>query len=144
MSLQLIIAIILAGVAVGVLSSLFGVGGGILMVPFMVLVLEEGQHLAEGTSLIVILPTAMIGVLMHRKHDYVSFRHAALLALGGIGGGYLGAGLALKLPASTLQTVFGVLVAIVGIRTVTHGARQMRMGNLIGADSPTPPPDDGP
>lgn len=145
MSPQLIVGIILAGVTVGILSSLFGVGGGILMVPFMVLALEKGQHISEGTSLLVILPTAVIGVLVHRKHDFVSFRHAGFLALGGIGGGYLGAELALNLPAETLQTTFGVLVAIVGVRTVTRGARQMRAGASLGSgESHAPPPDDGP
>lgn len=125
-SIELALAIAAAGVLVGILSALFGVGGGILMVPFMVLVLDKGQHLSEGTSLLVIVPTAVVGVLMHNRGNFVSFRAAALLAGGGMGGAYLGAALALKLPAETLQVMFGILMALVGIRTLRRGVTQMR------------------
>lgn len=126
MSVELALAIAGAGVLVGILSGLFGVGGGILMVPFMVLALDKGQHLSEGTSLLVIVPTAVVGVLMHKKGNFVSFRTGALLAAGGVGGAYLGAALALRLPAETLQVIFGILMAFVGIRTVRRGLTQMR------------------
>lgn len=125
MSFDLAIAVILAGMAVGVLSALFGVGGGILMVPFMVLVLNETQHVAEGTSLLVIVPTAVIGVLAHRRGDFVDFRAAALMAVGGMGGAVAGATLALRLAGETLETMFGVLMALVGTRTVIKGVKQI-------------------
>lgn len=128
MSLELAIAIIGAGALVGVLSALFGVGGGILMVPFMVLILEKGQHLAEGTSLLVIVPTALVGVVAHRKSNFVGFQAAALLAVGGMAGAYIGAALALRLDAETLQVLFGILMAIVGVRTIREGLRQQRLG----------------
>ncbi|MFN2490687.1 MAG: TSUP family transporter [Actinomycetota bacterium] len=122
MTVELILITVAAGIAVGVLSALFGVGGGLLMVPFMALVLEEGQHLAEGTSLLVIVPTAIAGVLVHRKKDFVSFPHAALLGLGGVGGAFLGARLALELPADLLQLYFGAFLALMGLRLVWNGA----------------------
>ncbi|MGH2736650.1 MAG: TSUP family transporter, partial [Actinomycetota bacterium] len=56
MSVLVGIGIASAGLGVGLLSALFGVGGGLVMVPFMTLVLDESQHLAEGTSLLVIVP----------------------------------------------------------------------------------------
>jgi uncharacterized membrane protein YfcA len=93
-SAETAIVVLVAGMTVGVLSALFGVGGGILMVPFMVLLLDKGQHLAEGTSLLVIVPTAIAGVLFHRKKGYVSPKHALVLAAGGMGGAYTGAALA--------------------------------------------------
>jgi uncharacterized membrane protein YfcA len=126
MSVEMVLLVIAAGVLVGVLSAMFGVGGGVLMVPFMVLVLDETQHLAEGTSLLVIVPTAIAGVLVHRRSGFVSFRHSALLAAGGIGGAWLGAMLALRLSAETLQVAFGAFMAIVGVRTVLRGARQLK------------------
>jgi uncharacterized membrane protein YfcA len=107
-----------AGLLVGILSALFGVGGGILMVPFMVLVLEEGQHLAEGTSLLVIIATAIVGTYGHSKRGYVTFRSAALLAAGGVGGGVLGALLALETPGDTLKSLFAVLVIFSGVRLI--------------------------
>ena len=57
----------------------------------MVLALGEEQHLAEGTSLLVILPTAVTGVLAHRRRGYVSFHTGMLLALGGSAGAWVGA-----------------------------------------------------
>jgi uncharacterized membrane protein YfcA len=125
-SLQLALGIVGAGVLVGVLSALFGIGGGILMVPFMVLALGEQQHLAEGTSLLVILPTAVAGVLMHRRRGYVSFPTGILLALGGIGGAWLGALLALRLSADALQTAFGVLMIVTGFRVIGSGIANLR------------------
>lgn len=122
MSFLVAAGVVVAGVAVGALSALFGVGGGILMVPFITLALDETQHLAEGTSLLVIVPTAIAGVIAHNRRGFVSFRQAALLALGGVGGAALGAWLALRLDADLLQRVFGVFVLVMGTRLIVSGA----------------------
>lgn len=126
MTIQLALAIVVAGVAVGVMSAMFGVGGGILMVPFMVLALSEPQHLAEGTSLLVIVPTAAVGVVVHRRRSYVSMRTAILLAIGGIAGAWLGAVVALRLAADTLQVGFGILMAVAGLRVLRKGIQRVR------------------
>jgi uncharacterized membrane protein YfcA len=128
-SLLVAIGVVTAGVVVGVLSALFGVGGGILMVPFITLALDESQHLAEGTSLLVIVPTAIAGVVAHNRRGFVSFRHAALLALGGVGGAALGAWLALRLDADVLQKLFGAFVLVMGARLIVSGARDARTAN---------------
>lgn len=125
MNVETVLLVIMAGVVVGGLSALFGVGGGILIVPFMVLALGKSQHVAEGTSLFVIVPTAVAGVLAHRRQGYVAFRHAVMLGAGGLFGAYVGASLALRLPASTLQTAFGALVALTGLRFVLRGIRMV-------------------
>ena len=118
--------VLAAGVLVGILSALFGVGGGILMVPFMVLVLERSQHVAEGTSLLVIVPTAIAGVLAHHRKGFVSFRAAALLAAGGIGGAWAGAAIALQLHGDALQAIFGGALLVMGLRTVVVGVSDKR------------------
>lgn len=150
----MILGIVTAGVVVGVMSALFGVGGGILMVPFLVLVLGEEQHLAEGTSLLVILPTAVAGVLAHRRRGYVSFHTGMLLALGGIGGAWVGAFLALRLSADTLQIAFGILMAMSGIRVIKRGIANLRSergarldgeggaGPRSSPEAPSSPPND--
>jgi uncharacterized protein len=112
-----------AGVVVGVVSALFGVGGGTILVPFMVLVLGFGQHLAEGTSLAVIIPTAAVGAAAHRGRGYVSLRHGLILGAGGVLGSLLGVQLALGLDASALQSLFGVSMVILGARLVVQGVR---------------------
>jgi uncharacterized membrane protein YfcA len=125
MSVEVGVLVVAVGVVVGCLSAMFGVGGGIVMVPFMVLALDQSQHVAEGTSLMVIVPTAIAGAVAHRRRGYLSLRYGALLAAGGIAGAWLGAILALRLSGPDLQSVFTVFMAAVGFRTVVQGVRQM-------------------
>lgn len=126
MTVELIVITVVAGLVVGVLAALFGVGGGLLMVPFIVLALGKGQHLAEGTSLAVIVPTAIVGVIAHSKRGYVSMRSAGGMAIGGIVGAVGGALLALELPGAVLEKVFGAFVIAIGIRFVLQGLRGAR------------------
>ena len=126
MSGDTIALVVAAGLLVGILSALFGVGGGLLMVPFMVVVLGETQHVAEGTSLLVIAPTAVVGVLIHLRRGYVSFGHAALVGIGGTLGALAGSSLALALDGATLQKIFGVLLLFIGARMVQQGAVVVR------------------
>jgi uncharacterized membrane protein YfcA len=126
MSLPLALGIVAAGVGVGVLSALFGIGGGVIMVPFIVLVLDDPQKLAEGTSLLVIVPTAVVGVLAHRRGGYISMPHGVLLAAGGIAGSVLGAILALRISGDSLQKIFSVFVALMGMRLMYRGLRKTR------------------
>ncbi|CAN5621887.1 sulfite exporter TauE/SafE family protein [soil metagenome] len=126
MSPELIALVVAAGVATGVLSALFGVGGGIVMVPFIVIVLSRSQHVAEGTSLLVIVPTAVVGVLSHVRNGYVSFRHAGLVAAGGTAGALAGAEIALRIDADALTKVFALYLLVMGLRTAHQGAVAMR------------------
>lgn len=135
LSVPVAVGVALAGAGVGVLSALFGVGGGLVMVPFMVLALGADQHLAEGTSLLVIVPTALAGVVAHARRGYVSFRHAALLAAGGIGGAYLGARVALALEADALQVLFGLFLVTMGVRMGVQGYRLFRAERAAAARS---------
>ncbi len=123
MELTTAFVVIGAGVAVGFFSAMFGVGGGVIMVPFMVLVLDLTQHAAQGTSLLVIVPTAIVGVMAHSKGGFVSVSTGALLGVGGIVGSYLGASLALRIAEGDLQRGFAVLVIVLGARIAYQGAR---------------------
>lgn len=120
-TLAVAVGIAAFGVAVGVLSALFGIGGGIVMVPFMVLLLEGSQHLAEGTSLLVIVPTAIAGVIAHSKRGFVDFRVAAWLAAGGVVGAFIGARIALASAGETLQIYFAVFLVLMGARLIRDG-----------------------
>lgn len=126
LSLPVILGAAAFGVAVGLLSALFGIGGGIVMVPFMVLLLERSQHLAEGTSLLVIVPTAIAGVIAHRKRGYVSFRLAATLGVGGVVGAFFGARLALSIDENVLVKVFAIFLIVMGLRIIWEGRRMMK------------------
>jgi uncharacterized protein len=121
MSPETIALLVVAGLGVGVFSALFGVGGGIIIVPLLVLAFGADQHTAEGTSLLAILPGALTGALAHHKRGYVSAWHSRFLAAGGVAGALVGALVALSLPSHVLARVFGVLLLLVGIRTVRRG-----------------------
>jgi hypothetical protein len=102
--------IMLSGAAIGVLSGLTGVGGGILVVPTLVLGFGLGQRLAQGTSLLAILPTAAVGAIVHHRHGDVDAGAAGRMALVGVPASLLGAGLALWLPERVLAGLFGVVL----------------------------------
>lgn len=110
------------GAAAGVLAGLLGVGGGILLVPFLVLAVGMTQHEAEATSLLVILPTAVAASIALRRRGVGDLPVALAIGLVGAVGAVAGALLALSLPADVLRAVFAVLLAIAGLRLI-HDAR---------------------
>lgn len=122
----LLLLLIPVGFAVGAFSAAFGIGGGLLMVPVMVLAYGFDQHVAQGTSLIVIVPTALAGAIAHHRRGLVDPIAAAYMAVGGIAGVFLGARLALATDADTLQGIFGVVVVAAGVRLAVQGRRQAR------------------
>lgn len=116
--------VLLTGVVVGAFSALLGVGGAIVMVPFMTLGMGLGQHASEGTALVVVVPTAVAGALAHRRRGYVDFRAASLLAAGGVMGAFAGARVALATSGEVLETAFGTFLVLVGLRMAVRGARR--------------------
>ena len=100
------------GVAAGVLSGLFGVGGGILFVPAL-LALGLSQLHAEATSLAAILPTAGAGVWRQQRYGNVQWRAAIVIGIASVGGVEAGVQVATSLPETTLRRLFAVLVFLV-------------------------------
>ncbi len=107
----------LIGLAAGVLSGLFGIGGGVIIVPLLVLALGFTIPQAAGTSLAaLLLPVGALGALEYWRGGFVDLRFAGLLAVGLLLGAYLGARLGISLPVEVVQRGFGLLLVIVGIR----------------------------
>ena len=121
----MIVALIGVGAAAGVLAGLLGVGGGILLVPFLVLAVGMTQHEAEATSLLVILPTAVAASIALRRRGVGDLPVALMIGVVGAVGAVAGALLALSLPADVLRAVFAVLLAIAGLRLI----QDARMGH---------------
>ncbi len=119
------VALIGVGAAAGVLAGLLGVGGGILLVPFLVLAVGMTQHEAEATSLLVILPTAVAASIALRRRGVGDLPVALVIGVVGAVGAVAGALLALSLPADVLRAVFAVLLAIAGLRLI----QDARMGH---------------
>jgi len=116
------ISILLAtGAGAGFASGLLGIGGGFIMVPVMYSVIgamgfpDIAMKVALGTSLLVILPTAMSGAWRHNKKKAVRWKTALVLGLCGLGGGLAGSTLATYLPERVLKTGFGGLVLAIAI-----------------------------
>jgi uncharacterized membrane protein YfcA len=100
------------GVAAGVLAGLFGVGGGILFVPALTIVLGVEQHDAQGTSLLAIVPTVLVGTWRQHRYGNVRWRPAVALGLAGVAGVVAGGFLADSLPGGVLRRLFGVLLIL--------------------------------
>jgi len=109
------------GIVSGVVSGLFGVGGGVVMVPAMVFLLSMDIKRAVGTSLAVIIPTALIGSYRHFTQGNVDLRTALSLAPTAMAGGYLGAWLTTVIPADNLKRGFGAFLLLVGVKLLFAG-----------------------
>jgi uncharacterized membrane protein YfcA len=125
------------GLVIGVVSGLTGVGGGILIVPLLALGFGVGQRVAQGTSLIAILPTAAIGALTHQRSGNVDLRAASWMAAGGVPAALLGSALALWLPARVLGGLFGVFLLVAAARMWPTGEQARRTS----APTESPKPD---
>lgn len=108
--------IFVAACACGVASGLFGIGGGVLLVPLLVLLFAFGQHRAQGTSLIALIPpTGLLAFLTYAKTGYVSWKIGLLLIPGVFAGGMLGGWLAKKLNPRHMRQVFAGLMFALGL-----------------------------
>lgn len=106
----------LIGMVSGITSGLFGVGGGIVMVPAMMYFMKLGIKEAIGTSLAVIIPTALIGTYKHFGQGNVNWAAALSLAPTAVIGGFVGAWLTSQIPADHLKRAFGGFLIFVGFR----------------------------
>ena len=107
--LELVLIVVL-GVGTGVLAGLFGVGGGILFVPILVLFFDMDQVEAEATSLLAILPTVAGGTWRQHRYGNVHWRSALLIGLVAVVGVQAGVLAAVALPEDVLRRLFGLLM----------------------------------
>jgi len=113
---------IVLGLAAGVLAGLFGVGGGILFVPTLV-ILGLDQVEASATSLLAIVPTAGIAVLRQRRHGNLRLRPALAIGVASIAGVEVGVQIATRLPEETLRRLFGALLLVIAVQLVVRARR---------------------
>jgi len=108
------------GILRGITSGLLGVGGGIIMVPAMTLLAKLPVKVAVGTSLAVIIPTAIVGVFKHNQQGNVNWEAAGYLAATAIFGGWIGAWLVSQVSPDSLKRGFGILLILVGVRMLIN------------------------
>lgn len=120
MTAQTFASLLLIGILAGLLSGLVGVGGGVVMVPLLVLFLGLSQHQAQGTSLAVLaIPVTALAVFNYYKEGQLDFKYAAVIALFFIVGSFLGSKLALGLDQRTLKKIFAVILIGIAIKMLT-------------------------
>ena len=126
------IGAIAIGVAAGIVAGVLGVGGGVLFVPGLVIFLGLGQHQAEATSLLAIVPVAIVGTYRQDRYGNVQRADALLLGILSLAGAAGGVALANALSGRVLRDAFAVLMLVVAAQLVR---RTLRPGGPAGAAS---------
>jgi len=145
LSMTTVFLILLLGLGVGVLVGLLGIGGGVVLVPAMVYLLHYDQHLAQGTSLFILLPPIGLGALReYWKNGQVDLRAGIYCAAGFLLGGYGGGWIAVPLPSHYLQAIFGFFLMLSAVllwrktnlatpqASGSAGAASLRAGHMAG------------
>jgi len=110
---------ILLGVLTGFVGGLAGLGGGIIVIPALVILFGYTQQQAQGSALAMLaIPVSLVAAWTYWKAGYVDVKVVLLLAAGFIVGGYAGAKLAVAMPTVLLQRIFGILLLGLGARMV--------------------------
>lgn len=110
------------GLLSGILAGL-AVGGGTLLVPGLVLVKGVPQHVAQGISLFIFLPTSVLAIVTHWRYGNINWGLALKLAIGSVIGAYFGAQIALRLQPPLLKRIFAVYLIGMGIYQFLHSPR---------------------
>jgi len=124
-----VIGAIAIGVAAGIVAGVLGVGGGVLFVPGLVIFLGLGQHQAEATSLLAIVPVAIVGTYRQDRYGNVQRSDALLLGLLSVAGAAGGVALANALSGRVLRDAFAALMLVVAAQ-LAH--RTLRAGGGAG------------
>ncbi len=123
-NMQTLLILIFIGLIAGFLGGMVGIGGGLIIVPALVLMLGMNQHNAQGISLTMLLfPVGILGVINYYKKGYVDFKYAGLIAVGFFVGSYIGSKYSLSLPQETVKKIFAILMIILAIRILLSGKR---------------------
>ena len=111
------IILIVIGLLAGILSGLVGVGGGILMIPLLIMLLGLTQHQAQGTALFAMLPPiGILAAMNYYKEGFVKWEYAAVIALTFVVGGYFGSKLSINLPDQIVRRFFAFVMLIAAIK----------------------------
>ena len=100
----------------GALSGLLGIGGGLILVPLFHYLLKMDIHLAIGTSLAIIVPTALVGTARHVAHQYVDWKILVLAGIFSVLGALIGAGISVNLDATLLRKIFGAFLFFIALK----------------------------
>ena len=119
MSISTCIILIVIGILAGILSGVVGVGGGLIMIPLLIILLGLSQHEAQGTSLAVMLPPiGVLAAINYHKVGFVKWEYAMIIAITFIIGGYFGSKYAVTLRPEIVKRVFGIVMLIGALKII--------------------------
>lgn len=124
------VALVLIGLATGILAGLLGVGGGVVMVPALMLALSLPGVIAKGTSVAVIIPTSIMGTIRNRKKANADLRAAGIVGAGGIMSAVAGGWVSVRMDDTLSNVLFACLLLLVAARLVRDVRAEMRAGEL--------------
>jgi len=115
----LVMGYVVLGLVAGCLSGFIGIGGGVLLIPVLVYVFKMSQHMAQGTTLAaMVAPIGILAAIIYYNKGYVNIPVAALICVGFILGGLVGAKFAVLSDAAILKKVFGVVMLVVAFQMI--------------------------
>ncbi|MBO3458393.1 sulfite exporter TauE/SafE family protein [Aetokthonos hydrillicola Thurmond2011] len=110
---------LILGLIAGIVSGITGIGGGIIILPALIFLLGFSQHQAQGTTLALLVPPIdILAAWTYYRQGYVDLKIAALLCLGFVLGGWIGAKVGTGLSNVVLERIFGVLLLVSAIRVI--------------------------
>jgi uncharacterized membrane protein YfcA len=129
-----IVETVAVGLAAGVLSGMFGVGGGLLFVPALVLIADLSQLDATATSLAAMIPVVLVGLWRQHVAGNVRWREAIVVGLASAGGVAGGTVLADSLPEHALRRLFAMLLLLIAVRLVWTAVRSGALRDPAGSE----------
>lgn len=128
MAVSMFFLMLLIGLFSGIVSGVFGIGGGIVIVPALIYLAKFSQHAAIGTSLAILLPPVGIwAVLEYYRHGNVDFKAALIVAIAFMAGGWIGAHLANHISGHLLKLMFGIFVVGIGSYLIFDAVKPMTL-----------------
>jgi hypothetical protein len=116
-SFVVVIALFALGIFAGYVSGIVGIGGGVVIVPALVLIFGFSQHTAQGTTLALLIPPiGIFAAMSYYQKGFVDVKSAIIICIGFIIGGLLGGKMAVDIPENVLRKIFAALLIILGIR----------------------------
>src|SRR5450759_4888340 len=110
------------GLAAGVAAGMFGIGGGLIIVPALIFLLGMKEKQAIGTSLAALIPpVGLLGAAEYYRNDYINIKYAALIAVGLFIGAYFGAKIVISMPDALIRRIYAIFLLVIAARMLIMG-----------------------
>jgi len=117
MNIFVMLGLLLLGIIAGYFSGLVGIGGGVIIVPALVLLFGFNEHTAQGTTLALLVPPiGILAVMSYFQKGYVDIKTAIIICIGFVLGGFIGGKMAVGLSESVLKKTFAIVLMALGLR----------------------------